>query len=108
MDDTPEIVCQYHRWTRTCPADSVLVITTANYGRTSTVPCISRTTVDCHLSSSLLVVQGRCFGKKTCSFNVRSDNAGDIFNNPCPGVNKYLEFTHHCIPGKSYLQSTTE
>ncbi|XP_019631177.1 PREDICTED: uncharacterized protein LOC109475075 [Branchiostoma belcheri] len=79
-------------------AGETLVISDANYGRTSTshaCPCISNCVTNCSAANSLSIVNDSCQGLQQCAVNA----SNDVFGDPCTLTLKYLETTYHCAPG---------
>ncbi|KAI8502469.1 hypothetical protein Bbelb_200570 [Branchiostoma belcheri] len=82
-------------------AGETLVISDANYGRTSTshaCPCISNCVTNCSAANSLSIVTDSCQGLQQCAVNA----SNDVFGDPCTLTLKYLETTYHCAPGCTY------
>ncbi|XP_035657369.1 uncharacterized protein LOC118403040 [Branchiostoma floridae] len=79
-----------------CVEGKTLLILDANYGRTSTdhaCPC-STCRADCRAVNSLSVVRSACQGKRQCAVRAAYSIFGE---DPCWGVQKYLEASYRCI-----------
>ncbi|KAI8502424.1 hypothetical protein Bbelb_200120 [Branchiostoma belcheri] len=93
----PAFTCEGGTLRLSCPAGETLVISDANYGRTSTshaCPCTSCNT-NCRAADSLSIVKRSCQGLQKCAVTA-NDN---VFIDPCPGTEKYLETTYRCVSG---------
>ena len=64
----------------------------ANYGRLSKKVCPSSAmyNTDCKSPNSLEEVQKRCQGIQSCNMTT------NIYEDPCPGTDKYLEVNYFC------------
>ncbi|XP_078701670.1 uncharacterized protein LOC144927808 [Branchiostoma floridae x Branchiostoma belcheri] len=97
----PAYACEGSTLRLSCPAGETLVISDANYGRTSTshpCPCITNCVTNCSAANSLSIVTDSCQGLQQCAVNA----SNDVFGDPCPLTLKYLETTYHCAPVCTY------
>jgi len=85
--------CERQTMELSCPANEVLKIIWAVYGRTNSKTCASRyiKTTDCR-SNVLTEVQAICEDKQSCS--VRAANS--VFGDPCGGTYKFLIVSYEC------------
>ncbi|XP_078700976.1 uncharacterized protein LOC144927433 [Branchiostoma floridae x Branchiostoma belcheri] len=93
----PAFTCEGGTLRLSCPAGETLVISDANYGRTSTThacPCTTCNT-NCRAADSLSILKSACQGLQKCAVTA-NDN---VFIDPCPGTEKYLETTYRCVSG---------
>lgn len=95
------LICEYQSKNISCPADQVIEMVYANYGRTSSRPCAWGTHQDtnCTLPSSTNVAREYCDGHNSCEL-VAKNSMWKV--NPCPGIIKYVELKYICnlIPPK--------
>ena len=78
-----------------CGQGKVIVVSHANYGRTSVLPfcgSIFHFSTSCSSSVSLSKVSEMCNGKQNC--DIEASNS--IFGDPCRRTKKYLEVTYTC------------
>jgi hypothetical protein len=94
--DLTSIICQVDTTTVSCPANSVINIVSANYGRTEpgavACPHWSIVTTACFQDQTAWVA-ARCHGNNQCSLGP-FDNS--VFSNPCLNTYKYLEIDYNC------------
>ena len=95
-------MCQNQNLKLTCPANHVINLSEANYGRTvkGDVCPAGVTNVDnCFSSNSLSISKSHCQGKSECTLFVNDEKFGD----PCSGVTKYLEVFYECSEKGKYF-----
>ncbi|XP_026155814.1 L-rhamnose-binding lectin CSL2-like [Mastacembelus armatus] len=92
-------VCQKDKALLYC-GSQVIKVLMANYGRGSmevckyTPPYKHPASTSCSQPTALPLMANRCDGKHKCS--IVASNL--IFSNPCPGTQKYLEYSYTCVP----------
>ncbi|XP_071843528.1 adhesion G protein-coupled receptor L2-like isoform X4 [Apostichopus japonicus] len=89
-------VCEGKTMDLQCPGERVILIESANFGRTDHVTCLGFGRVDdtnCESPATFAVVSPMCDYKTGCSIRATSG----IFGNPCPGTFKFLEVLYECI-----------
>ena len=90
--------CQNEHITLECPSSSKILVHSAFYGRR--IPgiekCPSDDTTEC-ISDELVKVMNTCDGSRNCRFWVASFFFRE---DPCPGINKYLEVEYLCDWGE--------
>uniref|UniRef100_A0A8C9X7B1 Si:ch1073-186i23.1 n=1 Tax=Sander lucioperca TaxID=283035 RepID=A0A8C9X7B1_SANLU len=81
-----------------CPGSDVIMIETANYGRTDDKICdadpFQMENVNCYLPDAYKIISQRCNNRTQCVVVTGSD----VFPDPCPGTYKYLEVQYECVP----------
>ncbi|XP_057300750.1 L-rhamnose-binding lectin CSL3-like [Hydractinia symbiolongicarpus] len=88
-------VCEHRTLSLKCPLETVIEVSSANYGRLSKHICHSATshrTTTCRASSSLNKVRSSCNGKQSCKISA----SNRVFGDPCVGIFKYLEVNFIC------------
>lgn len=88
-------VCEHRTLSLNCPLETVIEVSSANYGRLSKHICHSATshrTTTCRASSSLNKVKASCNGKRSCKISA----SNRVFGDPCVGIFKYLEVNFIC------------
>ncbi|XP_022097103.1 adhesion G protein-coupled receptor L2-like isoform X3 [Acanthaster planci] len=91
---------------RCLSSEHILIIESANFGRTDTDTCPRgpNNDTECIQPSSFEIVAERCSNKKHCAVPATNQ----IFGNPCPDIYKYLEVQFQCImPPPTTRPSTT-
>ncbi|XP_066266572.1 L-rhamnose-binding lectin ELEL-1-like [Branchiostoma lanceolatum] len=87
------VTCEHETAVLSCGSGEEMVVTAANYGRTSSCPCGGPIrTQRCYARNSLRIVRGACNGQRACT--IRAHN--DVFGDPCVGTFKYLEVSYYC------------
>ncbi|XP_013884362.1 adhesion G protein-coupled receptor L2b.1 isoform X3 [Austrofundulus limnaeus] len=95
-----ELSCEGYAIDLRCPGSDVIMIETANYGRTDDKICdadpFQMENVNCYLPDAYKIVSQRCNNRTQCVVVTGSD----VFPDPCPGTYKYLEVQYECVPYK--------
>jgi len=93
--------CQWEMLNASCPADQVLVFTSARYGRMQIGRCVTKNygfigcSVDVFQHLNTL-----CSGRHNCRFLVPDETLREV--QPCPkDFASYLRITYHCVTGSS-------
>ncbi|XP_078585261.1 aggrecan core protein-like [Branchiostoma floridae x Branchiostoma japonicum] len=98
--------CEREWLTITCSEGGTILVSHANYGRTSSTYCTEGprvTDTDCTSETSQDIVSETCNGETRCS--ILASNS--VFGDPCVGTHKYLEVGYSCVqPGNE--TATTE
>nr|XP_014343826.1 PREDICTED: adhesion G protein-coupled receptor L1 [Latimeria chalumnae] len=93
-----ELACEGYPIELRCPGSDVIMIETANYGRTDDKICdadpFQMENVQCYLPDSYKIMSQRCNNRTQCVVVAGSD----AFPDPCPGTYKYLEIQYECVP----------
>ncbi|XP_069837591.1 adhesion G protein-coupled receptor L2 isoform X3 [Dendropsophus ebraccatus] len=93
-----ELACEGYPIDLRCPGSDVIMIESANYGRTDDKICdadpFQMENVDCHLPDAYKIMSQRCNNRTQCVVITGSD----VFPDPCPGTYKYLEVQYECVP----------
>ncbi|XP_073767734.1 adhesion G protein-coupled receptor L2b.1 isoform X3 [Danio rerio] len=93
-----ELSCEGYPIDLRCPGSDVIMIETANYGRTDNKICdadpFQMDNINCYLPDAYKIVSQRCNNRTQCVVNTGSD----VFPDPCPGTYKYLEVQYECVP----------
>uniref|UniRef100_A0A4W4HDY8 Adhesion G protein-coupled receptor L2a n=1 Tax=Electrophorus electricus TaxID=8005 RepID=A0A4W4HDY8_ELEEL len=86
-----------------CPGSDVIMIESANYGRTDDKICdadpFQMENINCYLSDAYKIMSQRCNNRTQCIVITGSD----VFPDPCPGTYKYLEVQYECVPYSKYM-----
>uniref|UniRef100_A0A667ZPT4 Si:ch1073-186i23.1 n=1 Tax=Myripristis murdjan TaxID=586833 RepID=A0A667ZPT4_9TELE len=86
-----ELSCEGYAIDLRCPGSDVIMIETANYGRTDDKICdadpFQMENVNCYLPDAYKIISQRCNNRTQCVVVTGSD----VFPDPCPGTYKYLE-----------------
>uniref|UniRef100_A0A3Q4G1W7 Latrophilin-1-like n=1 Tax=Neolamprologus brichardi TaxID=32507 RepID=A0A3Q4G1W7_NEOBR len=95
-----ELACEGYPIELRCPGSDVVMVETANYGRTDDKICdadpFQMENTQCYLPDALKIMSQRCNNRTQCVVV-----AGvDVFPDPCPGTYKYLEIQYECVPYK--------
>ncbi|KAG7485508.1 adhesion G protein-coupled receptor L1-like isoform X1 [Solea senegalensis] len=93
-----ELACEGYPIELRCPGSDVVMVETANYGRTDDKICdadpFQMENTQCYLPDALKIMAQRCNNRTQCVVV-----AGvDVFPDPCPGTYKYLEIQYECVP----------
>ncbi|XP_023010404.3 adhesion G protein-coupled receptor L2b.1 isoform X7 [Maylandia zebra] len=95
-----ELSCEGYAIDLRCPGSDVIMIETANYGRTDDKICdadpFQMENVQCYLPDAYKIISQRCNNRTQCVVVTGSD----VFPDPCPGTYKYLEVQYECVPYK--------
>uniref|UniRef100_A0A8C9TVP6 Adhesion G protein-coupled receptor L1 n=1 Tax=Scleropages formosus TaxID=113540 RepID=A0A8C9TVP6_SCLFO len=98
-----ELACEGYPIELRCPGSDVIMIETANYGRTDDKICdadpFQMENVQCYLPDAFKIMSQRCNNRTQCVVVAGSD----VFPDPCPGTYKYLEIQYECVPYSEYL-----
>ncbi|XP_077412684.1 adhesion G protein-coupled receptor L2b.1 isoform X10 [Vanacampus margaritifer] len=93
-----ELSCEGYAIDLRCPGSDVIMIETANYGRTDDKICdadpFQMENVNCYLPDAYKIISQRCNNRTQCAVVTGSD----VFPDPCPGTYKYLEVQYECVP----------
>ncbi|XP_059504135.1 adhesion G protein-coupled receptor L2 isoform X9 [Stegostoma tigrinum] len=93
-----ELSCEGYAIDLRCPGSDVIVIESANYGRTDNRICdadfFQMENVQCYLPDAFKIMTQRCNNRTQCVVVTGSD----VFPDPCPGTYKYLEVQYECVP----------
>ncbi|XP_042200620.1 adhesion G protein-coupled receptor L1 [Callorhinchus milii] len=93
-----ELACEGYPIELRCPGSDVIMIESANYGRTDDKICdadpFQMENVDCYLPDAFKIMSQRCNNRTQCVVVAGSD----VFPDPCPGTYKYLEIQYECVP----------
>uniref|UniRef100_A0A673B9X0 Adhesion G protein-coupled receptor L1a n=1 Tax=Sphaeramia orbicularis TaxID=375764 RepID=A0A673B9X0_9TELE len=97
-----ELACEGYPIELRCPGSDVVMVETANYGRTDDKICdadpFQMENTQCYLPDALKIMAQRCNNRTQCVVV-----AGvDVFPDPCPGTYKYLEIQYECVPYSEY------
>ncbi|XP_041446240.1 adhesion G protein-coupled receptor L2 isoform X5 [Xenopus laevis] len=95
-----ELACEGYPIDLRCPGSDVIMVESANYGRTDDKICdadpFQMENTDCHLPDAYKIMSQRCNNRTQCVVVTGSD----VFPDPCPGTYKYLEVQYECVPYK--------
>ncbi|XP_041126400.1 adhesion G protein-coupled receptor L2-like isoform X9 [Polyodon spathula] len=95
-----ELSCEGYPIDLRCPGSDVIMIESANYGRTDDKICdadpFQMENVNCYLPDAYKIMSHRCNNRTQCVVITGSD----VFPDPCPGTYKYLEVQYECVPYK--------
>ncbi|XP_062850501.1 adhesion G protein-coupled receptor L2-like isoform X1 [Trichomycterus rosablanca] len=93
-----ELSCEGYPIDLRCPGSDVIMIETANYGRTDDKICdadpFQMENIKCYLPDAYKIISQRCNNRTQCVVITGSD----VFPDPCPGTYKYLEVQYECVP----------
>uniref|UniRef100_A0AAQ4PRT8 Uncharacterized protein n=1 Tax=Gasterosteus aculeatus aculeatus TaxID=481459 RepID=A0AAQ4PRT8_GASAC len=93
-----ELSCEGYSIDLRCPGSDVIMIETANYGRTDDKICdadpFQMENVNCYLPDAYKIISQRCNNRTQCVVVTGSE----VFPDPCPGTYKYLEVQYECVP----------
>lgn len=93
-----ELACEGYPIDLRCPGSDVIMIESANYGRTDDKICdadpFQMENTDCHLPDAYKIMSQRCNNRTQCVVITGSE----VFPDPCPGTYKYLEVQYECVP----------
>ncbi|XP_038615713.1 adhesion G protein-coupled receptor L3 isoform X4 [Tachyglossus aculeatus] len=95
-----ELSCESYPIELRCPGTDVIMIESANYGRTDDKICDSdpaqMENIRCYLPDAYKIMSQRCNNRTQCAVIA----GPDVFPDPCPGTYKYLEVQYECVPYK--------
>ncbi|XP_053319484.1 adhesion G protein-coupled receptor L3 [Spea bombifrons] len=95
-----ELSCESYPIELRCPGTDVIMIESANYGRTDDKICDSdpaqMENTRCYLPDAYKIMSQRCNNRTQCAVVA----GPDVFPDPCPGTYKYLEVQYECVPYK--------
>nr|XP_033771035.1 adhesion G protein-coupled receptor L3 isoform X13 [Geotrypetes seraphini] len=93
-----ELSCESYPIELRCPGTDVIMIESANYGRTDDKICDSdpaqMENIRCYLPDAYKIMTQRCNNRTQCAVIA----GPDVFPDPCPGTYKYLEVQYECVP----------
>ncbi|XP_076828160.1 adhesion G protein-coupled receptor L2b.1 isoform X6 [Brachyhypopomus gauderio] len=93
-----ELACEGYPIDLRCPGSDVIMIETANYGRTDDKICdadpFQMENINCYLPDAYKIISQRCNNRTQCIVVTGSE----VFPDPCPGTYKYLEVQYECVP----------
>ncbi|KAG8454505.1 hypothetical protein GDO86_000936 [Hymenochirus boettgeri] len=97
-----ELSCESYPIELRCPGTDVIMIESANYGRTDDKICDSdpaqMENIRCYLPDAYKIMSQRCNNRTQCAVVA----GPDVFPDPCPGTYKYLEVQYECVPYSMY------
>ncbi|ELT96967.1 hypothetical protein CAPTEDRAFT_228921 [Capitella teleta] len=89
-------VCVWQTFNASCPGDSVVLMTSAQYGRMKIGTCMSRDHFIGCASNVISLADERCSGRRQCSISVPNQAMHEI--QPCPkDLGSYLEAAYQCV-----------
>uniref|UniRef100_A0A674N2L0 Adhesion G protein-coupled receptor L3 n=1 Tax=Takifugu rubripes TaxID=31033 RepID=A0A674N2L0_TAKRU len=95
-----ELSCEGYPIELRCPGTDVIMIESANYGRTDDKICdadlAQMENTRCYLPDAYKIMSQRCNNRTQCAVVA----GPDVFPDPCPGTYKYLEVQYECVPYK--------
>ncbi|XP_030286516.1 adhesion G protein-coupled receptor L3 isoform X11 [Sparus aurata] len=95
-----ELSCESYPIELRCPGTDVIMIESANYGRTDDKICdadpAQMENTRCYLPDAYKIMSQRCNNRTQCAVVA----GPDVFPDPCPGTYKYLEVQYECVPYK--------
>nr|XP_020452363.1 adhesion G protein-coupled receptor L2 isoform X21 [Monopterus albus] len=95
-----ELSCEGYPIDLRCPGSDVIMIESANYGRTDDKICdadpFQMENINCYLPDAYKIMSQRCNNRTQCIVITGTD----VFPDPCPGTYKYLEVQYECVPYK--------
>nr|XP_046236771.1 adhesion G protein-coupled receptor L3-like isoform X4 [Scatophagus argus] len=93
-----ELSCEGYPIELRCPGTDVIMIESANYGRTDDKICdadpAQMENTRCYLPDAYKIMSQRCNNRTQCAVVA----GPDVFPDPCPGTYKYLEVQYECVP----------
>uniref|UniRef100_A0A8C2Q8F9 Adhesion G protein-coupled receptor L3 n=1 Tax=Cyprinus carpio TaxID=7962 RepID=A0A8C2Q8F9_CYPCA len=97
-----ELSCESYPIELRCPGTDVIMIESANYGRTDDKICdadpAQMENTRCYLPDAYKIMSQRCNNRTQCAVVA----GPDAFPDPCPGTYKYLEVQYECVPYSTY------
>lgn len=105
MDFFPEsaTVCEHESLVLTCPGDSIIIVSEAQYGHLGLSKCVDFNTghFGCSANVTLLLNQ-KCAGKRKCEVSEQDKRIREM--NPCrKGLDVFLLITYQCLNGMLIL-----
>uniref|UniRef100_A0AAY5EZX0 Adhesion G protein-coupled receptor L3 n=1 Tax=Electrophorus electricus TaxID=8005 RepID=A0AAY5EZX0_ELEEL len=98
-----ELSCESYPIELRCPGTDVIMIESANYGRTDDKICdadpAQMENTRCYLPDAYKIMSQRCNNRTQCAVVA----GPDVFPDPCPGTYKYLEVQYECVPYTVFL-----
>ncbi|XP_065105615.2 adhesion G protein-coupled receptor L3-like isoform X1 [Paramisgurnus dabryanus] len=95
-----ELSCESYPIDLRCPGRDLIMIKSANYGRTDDKICdadpAQMENTRCYLPDAYNIMSQRCNNRTQCAVVA----GPDTFPDPCPGTYKYLEVQYECVPYK--------
>nr|XP_055027229.1 adhesion G protein-coupled receptor L3-like isoform X9 [Misgurnus anguillicaudatus] len=95
-----ELSCESYPIDLRCPGRDLIMIKSANYGRTDDKICdadpAQMENTRCYLPDAYKIMSQRCNNRTQCAVVA----GPDAFPDPCPGTYKYLEVQYECVPYK--------
>ncbi|KAJ8416449.1 hypothetical protein AAFF_G00357370 [Aldrovandia affinis] len=93
-----ELSCESYPIELRCPGTDVIMIESANFGRTDDKICdadpAQMENTRCYLPDAYKIMSQRCNNRTQCAVVA----GPDVFPDPCPGTYKYLEVQYECVP----------
>nr|XP_055027892.1 adhesion G protein-coupled receptor L3-like isoform X19 [Misgurnus anguillicaudatus] len=93
-----ELSCESYPIDLRCPGRDLIMIKSANYGRTDDKICdadpAQMENTRCYLPDAYKIMSQRCNNRTQCAVVA----GPDAFPDPCPGTYKYLEVQYECVP----------
>ncbi|KAG8014830.1 Adhesion G protein-coupled receptor L3, partial [Nibea albiflora] len=86
-----ELSCESYPIELRCPGTDVIMIESANYGRTDDKICDSD---PAQMENTRCYLPDACNNRTQCAVVA----GPDVFPDPCPGTYKYLEVQYECVP----------
>ncbi|KAK3533163.1 hypothetical protein QTP70_012415 [Hemibagrus guttatus] len=101
-----ELSCEGYPIDLRCPGSDVIMIESANYGRTDDKICdadpFQMENINCYLPDAYKIMSQSLLMSKRKWCNNRTQciviTGTDVFPDPCPGTYKYLEVQYECVP----------
>uniref|UniRef100_A0A8C9S1C9 Adhesion G protein-coupled receptor L3 n=1 Tax=Scleropages formosus TaxID=113540 RepID=A0A8C9S1C9_SCLFO len=98
-----ELSCESYPIELRCPGTDVIMIESANYGRTDDKICdadpAQMENTRCYLPDAYKIMSQRCNNRTQCAVVA----GPDVFPDPCPGTYKYLEVQYECVPYSKFF-----
>ncbi|XP_031440561.1 adhesion G protein-coupled receptor L3-like isoform X11 [Clupea harengus] len=95
-----ELSCESYPIELRCPGTDVIMIESANYGRTDDKICdadpAQMENTRCYLPDAYKIMSLKCNNRTQCAVVA----GPEVFPDPCPGTYKYLEVQYECVPYK--------
>ncbi|XP_076145715.1 adhesion G protein-coupled receptor L3 [Alosa pseudoharengus] len=93
-----ELSCEGYPIELRCPGTDVIMIESANYGRTDDKICdadpAQMENTRCYLPDAYKIMSLKCNNRTQCAVVA----GPEVFPDPCPGTYKYLEVQYECVP----------
>ena len=93
-------MCQWDKFSASCPDNSVIMTSAARYGRFAGSLCIQRNLNDVGCETDVLdFIDGRCSGRPRC--DVRVAELAEAGHHPCStDLTSSLLISYTCVDGK--------